>query len=136
MPAIVRTARIKSSLKTSSGTIEVTTPRDRLGNFEPEMVEKRETIVAQSLEDKIVSLCSPETSLRGINAYTDATVGVGCDSITSKDLIWKPNENGVMKVRRKRGGTLLLNGSRRRLFQTISKLSPHTVHFTLPIKLI
>ena len=46
----------KKLLRTSSGTIEVTTPRDRLGSFEPEMVKKRETIMSQSLEDKIIGL--------------------------------------------------------------------------------
>jgi putative transposase len=56
-------------LKTSSGTIEVTTPRDRLGNFEPEMFKKRETIMAQSLEDRIIGLYSLGTSLRGISAH-------------------------------------------------------------------
>lgn len=48
-------------LRTSSGTIEVTTPRDRLGSFEPEMVKKHETIMAQSLEDKIIGLCLRQT---------------------------------------------------------------------------
>ena len=43
-------------LKTSAGNIEINTPRDRNGTFEPEMVKKRETIMAQSLEDKIIGL--------------------------------------------------------------------------------
>jgi transposase-like protein len=63
----------KKHLKTSSGTIEVTTPRDRLGNFEPEMVKKRETIMAQSLEDKIIGLYSLGTSLRDISAHIKET---------------------------------------------------------------
>lgn len=32
------------------------TPRDRLGSFEPEIVKKRETIMAANLEDKIIGL--------------------------------------------------------------------------------
>jgi transposase-like protein len=63
----------KKLLKTSSGTIEVTTPRDRLGSFEPEMVKKRETIMAQSLEDKIIGLYSLGTSLRDISAHIKET---------------------------------------------------------------
>ncbi len=46
----------KKLLKTSSGNIEVSTPRDRSGTFEPEMVKKRETIMAQTLEDRIIGL--------------------------------------------------------------------------------
>src|SRR6202162_2777292 len=63
----------KKLLKTSSGTIEVTTPRDRLGSFEPEMVKKRETIMSQSLEDKIIGLYSLGTSLRDISAHIKET---------------------------------------------------------------
>jgi putative transposase len=79
----------KKLLKTSSGTIEVTTPRDRLGSFEPEMVKKRETIMAQSLEDKIIGLYSLGTSLRDISAHiketydTDISAGT-LSSITDK----------------------------------------------------
>jgi transposase-like protein len=63
----------KKLLKTSSGTIEVSTPRDRLNNFEPEMVKKRETIMAQSLEDKIIGLYSLGTSLRDISQHIKET---------------------------------------------------------------
>lgn len=68
-----RNGRNKKQLKTSSGTIEVTTPRDRLGSFEPEMIKKRETIMAQSLEDKIIGLYSLGTSLRDISAHIKET---------------------------------------------------------------
>jgi transposase-like protein len=64
-----RNGKNKKFLKTSSGTIEVTTPRDRSGNFEPEIVKKRETIMAQSLEDKIIGLYGLGTSLRDISAH-------------------------------------------------------------------
>ena len=51
-------------LKTSAGSIEIHPPRDRLSSFEPEIVKKRETILAQSLEDKIIGLYGLGTSLR------------------------------------------------------------------------
>jgi putative transposase len=79
----------KKQLKTSSGTIEVTTPRDRSGNFEPEIVKKRETILAESLEEKILGLYSLGTSLRDISAHiketydTDISAGT-LSSITDK----------------------------------------------------
>lgn len=63
----------KKSLKTSAGTIEISTPRDRLSSFEPEVVKKRETIMAQSLEDKIIGLYSLGTSLRDISAHIKET---------------------------------------------------------------
>lgn len=63
----------KKQVRTSSGTIEVTTPRDRLSSFEPEMIKKRETIMAQSLEDKIIGLYGLGTSLRDISAHIRET---------------------------------------------------------------
>lgn len=73
-------------LKTSSGTIEVTTPRDRLGSFEPEMVKKRETIMAQSLEDKIIGLYSLGTSLRDISAHIKETYDTEISATTLSSI--------------------------------------------------
>jgi putative transposase len=72
----------KKVLKTSSGNIEVTTPRDRLGSFEPEIVKKRETIMAQSLEDKIIGLYSLGTSLRDISAHIKETYDTDISATT------------------------------------------------------
>ena len=72
----------KKQLKTSSGNIEVTTPRDRLGSFEPEIVKKRETIMAQTLEDKIIGLYSLGTSLRDISAHIKETYDTDISAAT------------------------------------------------------
>jgi len=72
----------KKFVKTSSGTIEVTTPRDRLSNFEPEIVKKRETIMAQSLEDKIIGLYGLGTSLRDISAHIKETYDTDISAAT------------------------------------------------------
>lgn len=69
-------------LKTSAGTIEVTTPRDRSGSFEPEIVKKRETIMAQTLEDKIIGLYSLGTSLRDISAHIKETYDTDISATT------------------------------------------------------
>ena len=56
-------------LKTKEGSFELTTPRDREGDFEPQIVRKRETILAESLEDKIIALYGLGMSLRDISAH-------------------------------------------------------------------
>jgi putative transposase len=56
-------------LRTSEGTMELTTPRDRSGSFEPEIVKKRQTILADSLESKILGLYGLGMSLRDIAAH-------------------------------------------------------------------
>ena len=76
----------KKLLKTSSGTIEVTTPRDRLNSFEPEMVKKRETIMAQSLEDKIIGLYSLGTSLRDISNHIKETYDTDISATTLSSI--------------------------------------------------
>ncbi len=77
-----KNGKSKKQLKTSAGTIEVTTPRDRLGSFEPEMVKKRETIMAQTLEDKIIGLYGLGTSLRDISAHIKETYDTDISAAT------------------------------------------------------
>lgn len=73
-------------LKTSAGTIEVNTPRDRLSNFDPEIVRKRETIMAQSLEDKIIGLYGLGTSLRDISAHLKETYDTDISATTLSSI--------------------------------------------------
>jgi transposase-like protein len=56
-------------LKTDSGTIELDTPRDRNAEFTPQIVRKRETILAESLETKIIALYGRGMSFRDISAH-------------------------------------------------------------------
>ena len=77
-----KNGKSKKLLKTSSGNIEVSTPRDRLSSFEPEIVKKRETIMAQSLEDKIIGLYSIGTSLRDISAHIRETYDTDISATT------------------------------------------------------
>lgn len=81
-----KNGKTKKQLKTSSGTIEVTTPRDRSGNFEPEIVKKRETIMAEGLEDKIIGLYSIGTSLRDISAHIKETYDTDISATTLSSI--------------------------------------------------
>ncbi len=56
-------------LKTADGTIELDTPRDRSSSFEPQIVRKRETILAESLEHKIIGMYGLGMSLRDISTH-------------------------------------------------------------------
>jgi len=73
-------------LKTSAGSIEINTPRDRLGSFEPEIVKKRETIMAASLEDKIIGLYSLGTSLRDISTHIKETYDTDISAATLSSI--------------------------------------------------
>lgn len=56
-------------IKTADGTIEIDTPRDRQSTFEPDIIKKRETILAESLEKKIISMYARGMSLRDISEH-------------------------------------------------------------------
>lgn len=59
----------RKTLKTKEGTFDISTPRDRDGEFEPQIVRKRETILAESLESKIIALYGLGMSLRDISEH-------------------------------------------------------------------
>jgi len=59
----------KKTIKSSVGSFEIETPRDRESSFEPDIVKKRETILADNLEDKIIGLYGLGTSLRDISSH-------------------------------------------------------------------
>lgn len=73
-------------LKTSSGTIEINSPRDRHGSFEPELVKKRETIMAQNLEDKIIGLYGLGMSLRDISGHIKETYDTDISATTLSSI--------------------------------------------------
>jgi len=49
-----KNGKTTKDVRTSDGTITINTPRDRNSSFEPELIRKRETILAESLESKII----------------------------------------------------------------------------------
>ena len=64
-----KNGKTSKKLKTADGTIDLETPRDRAASFEPQIVKKRETILAESLENKIIGLYSHGMSLRDISSH-------------------------------------------------------------------
>lgn len=56
-------------LKTAEGSFELHTPRDRNSDFQPQIVGKRETILAESLEKKIIGMYGLGMSLRDISQH-------------------------------------------------------------------
>ena len=43
-------------VKTSEGELDISTPQDRHSSFDPQIIKKRERILADSLEDKIIGV--------------------------------------------------------------------------------
>lgn len=66
-----RNGRGKKTLKSSSGSFEIETPQDRQSSFEPELIRKRQTILAESLEGKILGLYGLGMSYRDISRHIE-----------------------------------------------------------------
>ena len=51
-----RNGKMKKLVSGESGTFELETPRDRNGSFEPQIVKKRQTVITEELDNKILAL--------------------------------------------------------------------------------
>lgn len=66
-----RNGKGKKRVKTSSGEIEIETPRDRDGTYEPSLIPKRQRALGDSLEKKIIGLYSSGMSYQDISDHID-----------------------------------------------------------------
>ena len=66
-----RNGKGKKTLKTNIGAIEISTPTDRNSSFEPSIVKKRQTILADNLSEKIIGLYGLGMSLRDISSHIE-----------------------------------------------------------------
>lgn len=64
-----KNGKVTKTVKTAEGEIELVSSRDRNSSFEPEIVKKRETILADSLQDRIIGMYGLGMSFRDISAH-------------------------------------------------------------------
>jgi putative transposase len=64
-----KNGKASKTLQTSGGPLEIETGRDRNATFEPELVKKRETVLADTLESKIIGLYGLGMSFRDISSH-------------------------------------------------------------------
>jgi putative transposase len=79
-----RNGHTAKTLQTDLGPVEVKTPRDRRGSFDPKLVGKRQTRLA-GLDDKILALYAGGMTVRDIEAHLRDLYGVqiGRDTISN-----------------------------------------------------
>jgi transposase-like protein len=70
------------TIKTASGSFEVDTPRDRNSSFEPQIIKKRQTILTEELDNKILALYGLGTSYDGIASHLSEIYGVEVSNAT------------------------------------------------------
>jgi putative transposase len=71
-----RNGRGRKNLKSSLGGIEIFSPRDRDGSFEPQTIAKRQRILPGDLDSKILALYSRGMSYSDIRAHIEDIYGV------------------------------------------------------------
>ena len=86
-----RNGHTKKTIKSRFGEMELSTPRDTNGEFEPVVVKKHERVLSTSVEDMIISMYAKGMSTRDINAHMRKIYGVDISadmvsSITDKIL--------------------------------------------------
>jgi transposase-like protein len=64
-----RNGKVQKTVQTNTGPIEIETSRDRNSTFEPEIVKKRETVLADTLESKIIGMYGLGMSFRDISSH-------------------------------------------------------------------
>src|SRR5215204_5687204 len=79
----VRNGSTSKTVKTDIGPVEVRTPRDRAGTFEPQLVAKRQSRLA-GLDDRVIDLYAGGMTVRDIEAHLRGLYGVeiGRDTIS------------------------------------------------------
>jgi transposase-like protein len=77
-----KNGRLSKQLKTSIGPVDLETPRDRNGTFEPEMVPKRQRTLGVDLDRQILTLYARGSSLSDISDFLQEMYGVDVSPAT------------------------------------------------------
>ena len=72
----------KKTLKTSFGETEIKVPRDRDGEFEPQLVKKNQTTLTGDIEGKILSMYAKGMTTSDIETHIQDIYGLECSDST------------------------------------------------------
>lgn len=72
----------KKTLKTSFGETEIKVPRDREGEFEPQLVKKNQTTLTGDIEEKILSMYAKGMTTGDIESHIQEIYGLDCSDTT------------------------------------------------------
>ena len=75
-----RTGKTSKLMKSTTGIFELDTPRDREGLFESEIVKKRQTVLNESLDNKVLALYALGMSYEAISEHLAEMYGLDISS--------------------------------------------------------
>ena len=77
-----RNGHSSKTLRTSYGDVEVAVPRDRKGEFEPQILKKNQTSVSQDVEEKILSMYAKGMTTGDIETHIQDIYGIEVSDTT------------------------------------------------------
>ena len=77
-----RNGHSSKTLRTSFGDVEVAVPRDRKGEFEPQLLKKNQTSISQDIKEKILSMYAKGMTTGDIEAHIQDIYGVDVSDTT------------------------------------------------------
>lgn len=86
MQANRRNGKTKKTIKSTSGSFELETPRDRAGSFEPQIVKKHQTTISDEIETKILSLYGLGMSYQDIAGHVKELYGIQVSAATISSI--------------------------------------------------
>jgi len=93
-----KNGKTSKTIKSTSGTFELDTPRDRAGSFEPQIVKKNQSTISNEIEERILSMYGLGLSYRDIIKHVQeiyqvelstATISAITDKIIDKVKAWQ-----------------------------------------------
>lgn len=93
-----KNGKTSKTIKSTSGTFLLDTPRDRAGSFEPQLVKKNQSHLSSDIEDRIMSMYGLGLSYRDIIKHIEeiyqvelstATISAITDKIIDKVKAWQ-----------------------------------------------
>ena len=88
----------RKTIKSTSGSFELATPRDRAGSFEPQLVKKHQTHMSDEIECKIISMFGLGMSYLNIAGHiseiygldvSNATISAVTDKLIPEIKLWQ-----------------------------------------------
>lgn len=71
-----RNGKMSKRVKTGFGAVEIDTPRDRQGSFTPLVLPKRQTVLGEALDHKVISLYGKGMSYTDISTHLEDLYGL------------------------------------------------------------
>ena len=81
-----RNGKGEKTIRSAAGTFTIQTPEDRHSTFQPQIVRKRETILADSLQSKIIGLYGLGTSYEEIREHIKEMYGTHISTHTLQQI--------------------------------------------------